>query len=181
MSNAIEAFNQLHKELDKDYIICAHDYMSDMNSQTRRRNVVRSLFAHVEGTAYQLKQLVKFQFEKRIIDLPIIEIAAIDESVFQVEKNGDVKGKKQGIPTLNNIRFSFKLFSKAFALDWSPDFGEQGWNDFVKALEIRDRITHPKTFEDVTISNPDMNNITNAQGWWRNTLNVLFFKLSERG
>lgn len=172
-------FQGVHEELDKDFVTCILNTRSG-GSQLWKRAAVRCLFAHVEAVAFRLKRLACLGHRMLGVDLTSEELAAIEGIGFLVDDTGEVKRRPQWIPALPNLRFAFKVFSKVYKLDWSPDFGGEGWQNFQQALKVRDRITHPRTQADITITVDDFEAIKTAQGWWRNTLNALFFKYNHK-
>lgn len=182
-SNEVEEFIAVHTVLEGDYTLSYVNYGLDQtgdNAQFWIRNSIRSLFAHVEGIVYGLKRLSYTKHVATNSILSVEEIAALQELGYEVKENGDVEERKQGIRTINNVRFTFKIVSKVFAIGWLPDFSSDGWENFRKALKIRHRITHPKSKADLTITSEEINIVNAAQGWWRNTLNGLFSRLGKR-
>ena len=45
-------------------------------------------------------------------------------------------------------------------------FGDQGWQSFRQALDVRDRLTHPKTFEDCHVDEVALNTVEQGHTWF---------------
>jgi hypothetical protein len=50
-------------------------------------------------------------------------------------------------------------------------FGDKGWTTFKDAMEIRNRITHPKKVGDCWIFEPDLQIVTSAYEWFQKLQN----------
>ncbi len=42
------------------------------------------------------------------------------------------------------------------------DFGGNGWQSFLESLKIRDRITHPKNLDEITVLDDELEILSNA-------------------
>ena len=62
-----------------------------------------------------------------------------------------------------------RLFSKTFRLDKSST----GWVDFKKAIEIRNRITHPKNAASFAIDDSELNAVERARQWFADSIKAL--------
>ncbi len=68
---------------------------------------------------------------------------------------GKSKKKKSKLPLQNN--FKFAVYSLAKVCKVNIDFGTfKDYEDFKNAIKLRDRITHPKDVEDLSISSEEM-------------------------
>ena len=83
---------------------------------------------------------------------------------FRRDKGGNIWKLKMSLK--DNIRFAFGAFARASGKDYNVDFGNKPAADFLKAVAIRDRITHPKSASDWKISDSESRLIDEAWHWF---------------
>jgi len=145
---------------------CAAKQWAENDCGYTRRSYVRAVFAFIEGNTHRMKQLcIQFHESERCVAL----------SKEELEKAAEVKFDEQGnkkiikIPTLDNVKLSFSLFSKVFGRINSLDCSGSGWGELEKALEIRHRLTHPKSISYLELKSSDMETIEKAVEFYRDT------------
>src|SRR5690606_10189710 len=78
---------------------------------------------------------------------------------------GDRKSDKQ-LPLDANIKRTFRLAAKVWGLDsYHLTTGGEDFADFLRAKDARNRLTHPRTFYDVQVTDDDMHCHTIAYQW----------------
>ena len=107
-----------------------------------------------------------------------IEMLALRDLEYTVDQSGSVKKKKARIRFKDNIKLAFASAAKAHGFDHGIDWGAQEWQDFSRALEIRDRITHPKKVDDLTIKDADLDLIKAAYDCFRRNVKLIAGKMS---
>ncbi len=111
---------------------------SQSNSQYWKRNFIRVSVALMEGYAHCFRKVCAVSF---VCDAP--EISKKEKEVLQSEK---LFGAKE------RFRRTLSVAYKVFELEPTPDFGGIEWNRAQQVLTIRDGLMHPKTPEDLYIS-----------------------------
>lgn len=53
-----------------------------------------------------------------------------------------------------------------FELGWIPDFGNQGWVQLRRSLDLRHRITHPKSTAELTITDDELDVHKSGFAWF---------------
>src|SRR5690242_15704625 len=132
------------------------------NQAFTRRTYVRTVFAAMEAMVYGMKQVSLFVHSHFKAKLDQDELDLLTET--KVYGNG-----KQDVwyPAFkDNVKGTFKAFAKAHGFDCKTDFGNDGWNKFLQAAEIRNRVTHPKSVKDLSLSDDDMNKVQQAVDWF---------------
>lgn len=127
------------------------DKLSRDESQYYVRQYIRSLFAFIEGFTHALK-------------ISALEAHKQEDTPFTQDEEKKALGeeKEHYLKAEENILFSFSFFCRAFELenpfDRKNETGDHSlnakpiwWCDYKVAKKIRDRITHPKNFEEVNI------------------------------
>ena len=126
-----------------------------------RRSKVRVLFAVVEAHIYHL-QWIAYAASK------INPSLFTDEEIWQLQgkrlRNGAVENARVSLK--DSIKFAFGAFAKARGIAHPVDFGGKGGQAFLLAVDIRDRVTHPKTTTDWSISDADNGHIDSGWKWF---------------
>lgn len=157
----------------------SEEYLLKNNtSQFARRIYIRSVFSYVEGSIWVFKQ-VCFKVKpsgnaKR--KMSISEFAVLNEESYELKRNGDIKVVTKNLNLLDNIKFTFKMLNKLFGGELDIGTGTESWANLIKAKNIRNRITHPKKVEDLTITDEEIKVCEDVCSWF-NTLSSETFKL----
>lgn len=165
--------------------------LKEHNTSFDKRTYIRTLFSFIEAMGFVFRRHALYAIE---LDLQCKARNALnlkDENKTHLKKwlesrklmhewsllcqDGFVPGptgklvkKKNKTPFANYIAFSIRSYSQHSRwFDCSDFFADNGWNDFKKAIRIRNRITHPKTESDVEISEKEMKLIENASVWFQ--------------
>jgi hypothetical protein len=67
--------------------------------------------------------------------------------------------------TLERVKGVLKIAARDLA-DWEPDFGTAGWSAMRESLRSRDHLMHPKSAEDVQMSDAEMEMARDAAAWF---------------
>lgn len=140
------------------------------NSQNCKRDLIRTMFAGLEGNLWALKEFVKSTSEDLGL-LPSLVNMALSEKDYSVSEQGEVKEKIRFISMPITIKLIAKLM-RGISSELVIDFGSDGWSNLNKAIKIRNRITHPKHITDLEISDEDIATSMSGFFW--------FLSLSEQ-
>lgn len=155
------------KKLNTDY--CHEDFI--------KRTYTHSFFALVEGVTAQLKQVALEANEKAHI-FEAYEIELLTEQSGFLASNGVAKQVRAKLQLMPNIIFSLNYAAKALSLNFEVN-KNSGYESMLKAIKIRDRITHPKSKASLIINNHDMNVLGNANAWFRDETVRLLNQIRE--
>lgn len=165
MENALHQIVKLKvKKLGdlKKPIICfandvgeAEDALDAEDSQYKRRVFARALFAMIEGTVYFLKQTT-LSTGASMRKLNVTDFLLLQESTPELKANGQVYTKTKFTPLEDNLRFLARMMKDVYGVELQLGIGTSAWQDFQTALAIRNRITHPKSEHDFTISDTEV-------------------------
>jgi hypothetical protein len=143
---------------------------SVLDNQGTRRDVTRTTFAAIEGLVWG--------FREEIIDAAVstygleeAEKAVLSETTFSLSDNGKISEK----PTFNSLVATLRLCSRiAHRINSKVDieFSDKEWNYLLEAKKIRNRVTHPKSLDDLHLSQVDVLRTVEAFHW-------LFEKLTD--
>lgn len=148
------------------------------DSQFIRRLYIRSVFSYIEGSIWVLKQVClnakSVSGEKRKITLS--EYSILAELSYDLKSNGDIKTTIKILSLLDNIKFTFKTINRLFQGNINLGTGTESWNNLITAKNVRNRITHPKSEQAMTVSNEEMA-VCEAVCTWFNILVHQCFQL----
>lgn len=133
------------------------------DSQANRRELIRILFAAVEGLAWTYRtEIVE---SARSLDLLTVEEdQAFSEVSYSVTGQGKIASQPRFVPLTAMIRLTTRLASKIDPA-FDANFDGIGWDQFGKAVKVRNRITHPKRESDLVISESDTSACISAFYW----------------
>jgi hypothetical protein len=133
------------------------------DTPSNRRDLVRTALAGVEGMLWFLKFQL-FERRRTVPSVTAIELDAIFERSYAVAENGAVREVSKFLPTLATIRLLARVIQRDYP-SFDPDFTSEGWSRVKAAIDIRNRITHPKSIGDLGLSMDDVMNARSAFFW----------------
>ena len=177
MLEQLDDLNQMQRVLGEDSNR-AHIEAGAPGNDYARRNFVRVFLAGVEGLSFVLKTIVLNTHEMVGLTLSVGEIAKLKE--IKLDAVGeDIVCEKCGVrrnflPLADNFKFAWKMYAKSsFTVAPFPCEGE-GYECFRKAISIRDRLMHPKSIDDLTVTDTEMTELGLARMWYaKNAVGVM--------
>lgn len=128
----------------------AIDSIAHSESQSDRRNLIRTIIAAAEGISWVLRIHVLSIAKEFEVSTPQIEMAFAEASFSVTEKgNIQIQARYFSLPAM--IRLVTKV-ARSFCPTLNIEFGDGGWENLRNTIAIRNRITHPKKLDDLIIS-----------------------------
>jgi len=152
----------------------AQKELTQSDTQGKGRTYVRAVFALFEGDTFQRKRLALMRHEQAQEEFSEAELALLREEQYVLTKTGEVKIQKKFLKLADNLRFSFRAVAKAFRSGYELNVGGSGWESFRKAVDIRNRIVHPKCLSDLEVTEEDIEHIRAAVAWYQKSALDLF-------
>lgn len=162
-----ELLQHLREDIDSAYA----KLEEDRESQYLRRCVVRAIFSYIEA----LVECVKVETRSSIrTDQYVGELTDKEkETLGPLAVIGAKLGKI--ISLEQNIKRTFRLATKVWGIkDFRLDTGGSDFKDFLTAKSARNRLTHPRTFYDIEVTDFDMHCHTIAGMWTQAEFQRLF-------
>lgn len=144
-------------------VIAARRRLDGSHSQTARRDVVRASIAAMEGATWVAREHVRGALA-RIGHLTPVADLAFRELSYSVSDIGELKERVQALPLITAVRLVVSQ-AKIICPEIAVEFSTTGWADLRKAIAIRNRITHPKPDQDLSISDKDLAIVASAVSW----------------
>jgi hypothetical protein len=142
----------------------ARTRLDQMDSPMARRDLVRATFSAVEGLLWRLKQRV-LDHASQYGSLSIHDLAALMEESYNVRNDGSVNPQTRYLPTATSIRVTVRAAQHLFN-EYKLDFGHVGWACLQRAIDVRNRIMHPKTPTDLFVSDDEVDDCIRGFGWF---------------
>ena len=142
-------------------VVAVYQRLEQSDTPGNRRDLVRTAFAAIEGLHWQIKQDVLFH---TVDDLSPHEHAAMLEETYQVDERGNVNVIPRFLPLPSAIRLVVRMV-KRYRPTYEVDYGHKGWANLRAAIEIRNRLVHPKTLADLSVSDGDVNATLSGLYW----------------
>lgn len=140
-------------------------------SQYLRRCVVRAIFSYIEAVVECIK--VELRSNVRLGYHPEGLLTPKEcETLGPLLIIGASSGKFS--PLDQNLKRTFELAAKIWALDFHLSTYGADFRDFLAAKSARNRLTHPRTFYDVVVTDTDMHCHTIAGMWVQSEFHRLF-------
>jgi hypothetical protein len=136
------------------------------DSEANRRAYVRAAFALIEGFVAIMKQHALAELKTGRVTLTPGELVLLLEKSYSASDAGEVTERGAFIPTPQNIKFAFAVFAKSHQASRAPDYTDHRWGSLVKAIRVRNRITHPRSASDMEVSPEEVGLVDDAWAWF---------------
>jgi hypothetical protein len=146
-----------------DDVIAARNRLAGADSQTARRDVVRASLAAMEGYVWEVRQHIASTLAELEELTPMADLA-LREISYLVTTDGKIVEQPRWLPLPTAIRL---VVSQAMLVspEIQVDFSEAGWSYLRQAVTVRNRITHPKLIDDLTITDGDLKAVASGLSW----------------
>lgn len=135
----------------------------DDPDQATRREVIRTVFASCEGMVWIFRNHVA-EAAKLLDQLHDDEAAALLERQFFANDNGKITSQPRFMSISANIRLCADIANRMDA-SFRPDFGGHRWQNFRSVVLLRNRLSHPKSVDDLHVGDDELRN-TIASFFW---------------
>jgi hypothetical protein len=137
--------------------------MEGNDNQSSRRDFVRAAFAAIEGWLWNYRQQVH-ETIGAVREFSSLEEAAFAEKSYTVSDTGKLHEQIRFLPATTMFRFVTRIAEEQYG-GQLVDFSSSNWTNFKSSIAVRNRITHPKTIEDLMLSDADIANVEAALLW----------------
>jgi hypothetical protein len=165
----IERFYDLIYDLEEDWDQATWELEIIEDEQFRRRTLIRTLFAVIEGTIFAFKHLLLEEHRVGILELSPAEYAVLAEKSYHVNQRGRIK-KSDRYPILKgNVKFTFHMYALARGASsefTKPIAEDSRWQSFCNAIDIRNRLMHPKSADDLIVSDSEWKDVQASREWF---------------
>jgi hypothetical protein len=141
------------------------------SDRANRRFYARAVFALVEAIVEQHKRLLLELANAGKITLPKRTREVLSEGA-PLEPTAETRARRRRyLQLFDKVKEVYKAAAHGFEQELNVSFGDQGWTGFQAAVEIRNRITHPKSLAECRVNSKDMRIIQDGHDWFRSLSN----------
>jgi hypothetical protein len=162
----VDVWSTLHNEL----VRLGEQIKLENDKSELKRNYIRTFFSMVEVISYRTRQILLYKHDQKEIVLSNEEIILLNEKSIGIDPNGNIKTKERYFNFESFFKFTYKTYSRRKKKDslYKGLISDIRYSCFRDALEIRNRITHPKGPESILVSKAEFDNISEAHDWYHN-------------
>lgn len=165
------------QELLKDTQKAYQEYSAN-NSAYTRRNYIKNLVVLLEADVYREKLILSKRLQSLLGDDQIVY--AIHPDYIDFTDAGLPKFKTEDIPLTKSVKIIFRAY-ECFVDKELIDFAKDpGWQSFTDLKKLRNRLIHPKTKEDLEITDIEIENARKAETWYLEKLRCLLEEFLDK-
>jgi hypothetical protein len=155
--------DELFQTIGDDVNIARQALKQNPQSQFLWRTFVRTTFAMVEGSLNILADELLEMQKRSSIRLTKDETEKLTEQA----PTKDGKNKPRFISLAKKVLCVFLIYSQKMAdFDYVIDTTTKEWENFQDAIEIRNRLTHPRTAADLYIADKQQSTVLDGSSWF---------------
>lgn len=160
----------LLRELQSDVAVGYETLEGNRGSQYLRRSLARAIFCFIEAGVEVIKIEIRATIRSGEYSTPLSD------------KEKELLGTTYLVPppvakfiSLEaNVKRTFRLATKVWGTDFKLRTSGKDYRDFIAAKEARNKLTHPRTFYEIEVTDNDMYLHTVAGMWFQAELQGLF-------
>ena len=136
-----------------DDVFQAKQRMENSPTESHRREFIRATHAAIEAQSWQLKMyVIEHVLDKKTASHH--EVSALKEESYAINNKGEIHIQPRGYSLKVSLRVVFAILKK-YGVPIQVDFGSSEWENIDRAVNIRNRVTHPKNMTDISVSIED--------------------------
>lgn len=148
---------------DLDYIV---SQLESDETGFWARTYLKTAVSFFEVSLHQLKtELVEYCEEKNIILKPQVAIFLSDKK-YELKANGEFSERYHQPNLKVDIKFVFEQFRILKGYNVRNSYASNGWANISNTVKIRNRITHPKVYEEQTITDQEIEACKSGLEWF---------------
>jgi len=138
--------------------------------ETWFRQANRITITSIEAICFRMKQITLLLFDNSNRNLSQNDREKLSE------RKSD--GSPCYLPTHDNVKFAFKMFSRVLGFPFTIRYDAK-WANFLKVIDKRNSLTHPKSSNDLKMSARDHNNAADAFAWFDALINQFLNEMNK--
>ncbi|MBA0396293.1 hypothetical protein D7U98_12930 [Stenotrophomonas maltophilia] len=156
-------FSALIRITSMDALKAATEARSKADSASYRM-AVRQIFAGAEGILWYAKSMARAAAKMQPETYSALEIAALNDETYVVAENGTVKTKPNFIPMVHSMKLVADLMSRKQVSVADFTFDQKVLATIKRAVAVRNRLTHPKSGDDLLVTEEEFNVVVASWG-----------------
>jgi hypothetical protein len=128
-----------------------------------RRSLVRAIFAFVEANSFSLRQILLKSFKEKLSAETQLALAELQ---IEITSSGAVKTKVKNVGALSMLRLTICTFASVLPPLSKLKCSGPGYEALVRSIRIRDRLMHPKSYQALNVTDPEIHAVVDAFLWF---------------
>ena len=150
------------------------------NSDFWSRSLIRTAVAFFESEIYVLKQDLLDYCARSAIQLDPSEVHALKGIRFDLKENGQLAEKPLNATLKSEIKFALNKVCEVRGFYLDESFESVGWQNVLKTISVRHRITHPKVLSDQYVKASEIDECWSAIVWFEQMTGGFLLQEAER-
>ena len=167
-------FHVMHETLQNDVRLLLKN--PDGLTQPCRRAVYRAQFAYLEAVVFLLKREVLLVRMSEGGELGSNELKLLAEKKRIGFPDGSYLARPYYVSLAASMSYVVKKYAYVHSFDFDIDTKDPGWAALLKAVTVRNRVTHPKCFRDLEVTDEEFQLLKQGTSWFRRTLMAMFLE-----
>ncbi len=135
------------------------DELKSSDTPTRRRSAIRTVLASIEGVMHLTRGCLN------VYPLTAAELTIVKELSYEVTDRGTINERERSVPFDRSLKAIVRIVRK-YRPEYSLDYDHPGWSALLRSLDVRHRLTHPKTLEDLTVTDSETEDAHRGFYWF---------------
>ena len=103
----------------------------------------------------------------------------IRQPCLSADTSPSTKANMARMTVVANLRFTVEIFTRLLGGEPTFDADTEGWRTFRRAVKIRNRVTHPKSVENLELTDADIKCLIAAAHWYEDYIRRLTDLVAE--
>ncbi len=142
------------------------------------RTLIKTVCSYVESEVYLLKQGVLKFCNEGSIDIPPEVKLFLNNKKFELGNNGKLNERLLQGRVRDEVKFIFSQICTLKGYEQLVGFDSDGWEKLISTIEVRNRLTHPKSTDDLSVTDKEVEESGDAFTWFMD--NVIDFIQKDR-
>jgi len=155
-----------------DISACSILLSQNPNNQTWQRCIIRTIFSSIDYWCNHINNISLEDYLTQIGTLSEKDVLFLSE--YKLSSSG--KETKKAIKYGKYFEISLRVHSQLQGIDYKLEKNEN-WQSFLVAISVRNRLTHPKSAEDLMLTRKDFKLAFKGCLWALNCIKDMFGKL----
>ena len=138
--------------------------------------LVRATFAYIEGYLFTLNSILGPALSIKADSDPVAraKLLLLFDEIPRVDNTGKITLEEHRMPFVKYCAFLVRAMAECWKVDPTPFFGDNGWCELQKGLQVRHRITHPKVPQELNITQAEMDSMDKGCRWLISSVQSIF-------
>jgi hypothetical protein len=165
MSNEIDSLRKLTDLLHQDYAFVGKKLDSDHNGFWSR-TFIKTAVSLIEAELFIFKQEILSYCKENQVRLDPEVSLFLNNKKYEISSNGQVKERLLQVRLKDDLRFTYSQIFSIKGHELCIGYEDGGWSKVIETIAVRNRLTHPKSIADITVSKQEEDDCKLAIKWF---------------